>query len=220
MSSPRASCPSEAAHFVVGLTGGIGSGKSTVAARLQDLGAGIVDTDVIAHRLTAPGGAAMPAIAQAFGPDYVAADGSLDRARMRTRVFGEQETKRRLESILHPLIREATDAATRQHAQRAPYVVVVVPLLVESGGWRERVDRVLVVDCSERTQVERVRARSGLSAAEARSIIAQQATRQARLDAADDVIVNEADAASLPPRVARLHEQYLRCAAQQSRQAL
>ena len=174
----------------IGLTGGIGSGKSTVGAMLASLGAAIVDTDLIARQLTQPGGAAIDAIRAAFGADFIAVDGSLDRARMRTAAFGDAIARSRLESILHPLIgvevaRQA-DAATAS----APLIVFDVPLLVESGRWRARVDRVWVVDCDEEVQVARVSMRPGWTVASARAVIAQQATRRARRDAADAVIDN------------------------------
>ncbi len=206
-----ATCRSE--YFAVGLTGGIGSGKSAVADRFAALGAAIVDTDAIAHALTAAGGAAIEAIAREFGPDYIDAAGSLDRPRMRERVFNDPQAKARLEAILHPRIREAALAAAARAAARAPYVVFVVPLLVESGTWRSRVERLLVIDCSAATQEARVCARSGLDAALVRRIIAQQASRAERLAAADDVLVNEGTLAQLAPRVQRLHARYLERAA-------
>lgn len=210
--SPSSS-PSEPAGFVVGLTGGIGSGKTTVSTALQAHGAAVIDTDVIAHALTAPGGAAMPAIAEQFGPEFVQPDGALDRARMRALVFETPVAKKRLEAILHPLIRTATEAQSKRAAVGAPYVVLAIPLLVESGNWRKRVDRVLVVDCSSATQVARVQRRSNLDATAVRQIIAQQATRAARLEAADDVIMNESDAPALVRRIARLHDLYASLAA-------
>ena len=170
------------------------------------LGATLIDTDQIAHRLTAPGGLAMPAIAEQFGPDFIGADGAMDRARMRAAVFSDPAVKRRLESILHPLIRVDTERAAAE-AQGA-YRIFVVPLLVESGKWRERVSRVLVVDCPEDVQVARVIARNGLAEAQVRAIMAAQASRQARLEAADDVIVNDAGIAELRPQVERLHALY------------
>lgn len=191
----------------IGLTGGIGSGKSFVADLFAAQGASIVDTDVIAHQLTAPGGRAMPAIRESFGAEYLNGDGSLNRAAMRARVFSDADAKRRLESILHPLIGAETTAA----AQRAEgdYVIFVVPLLVESGRWVERVDRVLVVDCPEALQVERVMQRSQLPAAQVEAIMASQASRQQRLAVADDVIVNDGERAAVEEAVARLHAQYL-----------
>ncbi|HUL64153.1 MAG TPA: dephospho-CoA kinase [Burkholderiaceae bacterium] len=214
MATPSpASSRSEAVGFTVGLTGGIGSGKTTVSNALQSLGAAVVDTDLIAHTLTGPGGAAMEAIAGEFGPEFVAPDGALDRARMRSLAFATPGAKRRLEEILHPLIRSVADAQARQAAAHAPYVVLVIPLLVEAGNWKNRVDRVLVVDCAVATQIERVQRRSGLDADAVRKIIAQQATRQERLDAADDVIVNEGDEQGLLQRVVSLHDLYSRLGA-------
>ncbi len=174
----------------IGLTGGIGSGKSTVAAQLQALGAGLVDTDAIARQLTAPGGRAMPAIAEAFGAGAVAADGSLDRARMRELAFGDPTAKARLQALLHPLIGEECERQAAAHGE-VPALVFDVPLLVESRRWRERVDRVLVVDASEDTQLRRVVARSGWPAETVRAVIAQQATRAERRAVADAVIHNE-----------------------------
>jgi dephospho-CoA kinase len=187
----------------IGLTGGIGSGKSTVGAMLASLGAALVDTDLIARRLTAPGGAAIPAIAAAFGAGFIAADGSLDRPRMRLAAFEDASVRSRLEAILHPLIgieaaREAGLAAA------APAIVFDVPLLVESGHWRSRVDAVWVVDCDEALQVERVAVRPGWSEDAARAVIAQQATRAERRAAADAVIHNQG--LSLAALAAEVHE--------------
>jgi dephospho-CoA kinase len=175
--------------FVVGLTGGIGSGKSTVAELFAERGVPIVDTDAIAHRITAPHGIAMPHIAAEFGEAFVAADGSLDRERMRTLVFSDETARKRLEGIMHPLIRAETEREEREAT--GPYVIVVVPLLVESGTWKSRVDRVLTVDCSVDTQIERVMSRNGFSREQVLAIIARQATSAERLAAADDVIVND-----------------------------
>ena len=174
----------------IGLTGGIGSGKSTVARRLATLGALVVDTDALAHALTAPGGAAIPAIAAAFGPDMIGPDGAMDRAKMRALVFGDPAQRQRLEAILHPMIGDATHAqASRAGAGQA--VVFDVPLLTESGTWRQRVDRIVVVDCATTTQVARVVARSRWTADAVERAIAHQATREQRRAIADAVIVNE-----------------------------
>ena len=174
----------------VGLTGGIGSGKSTVARRFAGLGALVVDSDALAQALTAPGGAAIPAIAAAFGADMIAADGAMDRARMRALVFAQPAERQRLEAILHPMIGDATRAqASRAGAGQS--VVFDVPLLTESGTWRARVDRVVVVDCLESTQVARVVQRSGWTAEAVERTIAQQATRAQRRAIADAVIFNE-----------------------------
>lgn len=173
----------------IGLTGGIGSGKSTVARTLVDCGAHLVDTDAIARALTLPGGAAIPAIAQAFGDDMIDTHGALDRDRMRARVFAEPAAKARLEGILHPMI--GTEAS-RQAAQADGRVVVFdVPLLTESRHWRQRVDRILIVDCPEDTQVRRVMQRSGWTEAAVRAVIAQQAPRQARRAIADAIVHND-----------------------------
>lgn len=175
----------------LGLTGGIGSGKSTVARALAARGALIVDTDAIARALTAAGGAALPAIAQAFGDAAVAADGGLDRAWMRERVFADPDQRRRLEAILHPMIGERTWAEAALAATGQP-VVFDVPLLTERGAhWRRQVQRVLVVDCDEALQVQRVQARNGWPESQVRAVIAQQASRAARRAMADAVIVNQ-----------------------------
>jgi len=173
----------------IGLTGGIGSGKSTVAAMLVERGATLIDTDAIARSIAQPQGAAMPAIEAAFGTAVVAADGGLDRARMREIVFNDAQAKQRLEAILHPLIGLETERLASQ-ASGTP-IVFDVPLLVESGRWRRAVDRVLVVDSSEATQLKRVVARSGWAADAVQAVIGQQASRAARRAAADAVIVNE-----------------------------
>lgn len=196
-----------APYFSVGLTGGIGCGKSTVADLFAARGAAIVDTDQIAHSLTAPDGAAMPALVAEFGPDYADAHGALDRTKMRKLVFSDAKAKARLEAILHPRIRQATLAAAA--AATGSYVIFAVPLLVESGGWVERVNRVLVIDCLESLQVSRVMARNGLSEEQVKAIMATQATRAMRLAAADDVIDNNGDLAALAPQIAQLHDLYL-----------
>ncbi|QLD49186.1 dephospho-CoA kinase [Paraburkholderia fungorum] len=198
--------------FVVGLTGGIGSGKSTVADLFAAHGVPLVDTDLIAHRITAPHGIAMPQIAAEFGDSFVAADGSLDRARMRTLVFSDEGARKRLEGITHPLIRAETEREQRE--AQGPYVIVVVPLLVESGNWRTRVNRVLTVDCSVETQIARVMSRNGFSREQVLAIIARQATREARLAAADDIINNDnAPLDALKAQVDAQHRAYLALAA-------
>jgi len=172
----------------IGLTGGIGSGKSTVARLLAGHGAWIVDTDAIARALTASGGTALPAIAQAFGAQAIGADGALDRDRMRETVFADPDAKRRLEAILHPMIGAETEAQAARAQGRV--CVFDVPLLTESVRWRQRVDRVLVVDCPEHLQVQRVVQRSGWSAEAVQRVIDQQASRTARRAIADAVIFN------------------------------
>jgi dephospho-CoA kinase len=175
-----------------GLTGGIGSGKSTVAAALARRGALIVDTDLISRQLTAPGGAALPLIAAAFGAAMIDPAGALDRARMRAEVFADPAARLRLEAILHPLISQEAQAQA-SGARPDQTVVFDVPLLTESRHWRQRVDRVLVVDCDERLQVLRVTQRSGWTEAEVLRVIAQQASRTARRAIADAVLVNDED---------------------------
>ncbi len=199
--------PMEKRKFAVGLTGGIGCGKTTVANQFAALGATLVDTDEIAHALTAPGGAAMAALVAEFGPAFATADGALDRARMRELVFTDAAAKQRLEAILHPRIRDAALAAAAIAA--GSYVIFVVPLLIESGTWRARVDRVLAIDCPEQLQIARVMARNGLTEEQVRAIMANQVTRAERLAAADDVVSNDGDLASLAPQISRLHAQYL-----------
>lgn len=193
--------------FVVGLTGGIGSGKSAAAERFAARGAAIVDTDAIAHELTAPGGAAIEPIRLAFGDALLTAEGALDRAAMRRLVFADAAARERLEAILHPLIRAESEARLCRLAS-ADYAVLVVPLLVETGDYRSRVDRVCVVDCPEALQLARVMARSGLSRDEVQAILAAQASRAQRLAAADDVIDNSQGLTELDAQVARLHEKY------------
>jgi dephospho-CoA kinase len=193
--------------FVVGLTGGIGSGKSAAAAEFERLGATVVDTDAIAHALTAPGGAAMAEIRKVFGTEVLAASGALDRDKMRARVFADPGAKKALEALLHPMIRE--ESLRLIAGARGPYVIHVVPLLVESPDYRSRVDRVLVIDAPEELQVRRVRSRSGLSEAQVRAIVAAQATRAQRLAAADDLIENRGTIEALREQVAALHRKYL-----------
>jgi len=193
--------------FTVGLTGGIGSGKSTVADMFAARGATIVDTDQIAHSLTAPHGPAMPAIVAAFGPEFADASGAMDRARMRSLVFADPGAKARLEAILHPMIRNASLAAAA--AATGDYVMFAVPLLIESGTWRERVSRILAVDCPEQLQIARVMARNGLPEAQVRAIMAAQVSRDQRRAAADDIIVNDAGIDALAPQIERLHQLYL-----------
>lgn len=193
--------------LVVGLTGGIGSGKSAAAAEFGRLGATVVDTDAIAHELTRAGGAAMPEVRRLFGAEFVDAGGAMDRAKMRAHAFRDPEAKRNLERLLHPMIR--AESERRIAAASGRYVIHVVPLLVESAGYRERVSRVLVVDCPEEVQVARVRQRSGLAEEEIRRILKSQASRQDRLAAADDVIDNSGPIDALHKQVGKLHADYL-----------
>jgi dephospho-CoA kinase len=176
----------------IGLTGGIGSGKSTVLQMLAELGAAVIDADAISRASTAPGGAAIAQIAARFGSEFITPDGALDRARMRERAYADPQARRELEAIIHPLV--GAESARQVEAALAANVACIVfdiPLLVESGRWRGQVDQVLVVDCSPETQVERVVARSALQPDAVRAIIAAQATREQRLAAADIVICNE-----------------------------
>ncbi len=195
-------------HPCHGLTGGIGSGKSTAAQLFADLGARIVDTDLISHELTAPGGAAMSALREHFGADYVNAQGGLERAKMRTLVFCNAAAKQRLEAILHPLIyrqaRERAEAATD-----ASYTLVVVPLLFESGRYHDWLHRVIVLDCPEEEQVERTRQRSGLGEAQVRAIMAQQIDRTHRIELADDILHNDGSLEDLRRQVDALHKRLM-----------
>lgn len=194
-------------HFAVGLTGGIGSGKSLVADLFAQRGATVVDTDLIAHQLTAANGLAITAIQKVFGRGFLTPDGAMDRARMRACVFTDAAVRRRLESILHPLILAECQRAARTSA--GDYLLFVVPLLVESAQWRSRVERILVIDCDPADQVQRVMRRNDFSAAQVQAIIATQASRTSRLAAADDVIVNDGKPEALNQPVARLHALYL-----------
>ena len=195
--------------LVIGLTGGIGSGKSSAAKFFSELGANVIDTDEIAHQLTRPEGIAMAAIQREFGEDFITPDGSLDREKMRSLVFSDITSRQKLEAILHPLIH--TEAARRAALTSVSYVVMVVPLLLEANShrYREMVQRVLVVDCDEQNQVDRAMARSGLSRQEVEAIMCAQISRQQRLRQADDVIVNDSDMAHLQQQVEALHQQYL-----------
>jgi dephospho-CoA kinase len=191
----------------IGLTGGIGSGKSTVAQMLQARGVAVIDADAIARSVTAPSGAAMPAIAQIFGTDFIAPDGALDRERMRNHVFSQPQAKQALEAIIHPLVTQETQRQAQAAVNQGFLTLAFdVPLLVESGArWRPQVDRILVIDCSEETQIQRVMARNGLSRESIQNIIAMQASRTQKLAAADWVIHNDnLTLASLRDQVASL----------------
>ena len=181
--------------FIVGVTGGIGSGKSTVADAFVGLGAGLVDTDVIARELTMANGAAMPALVAEFGPEIVGKDGAMDRSAVRQRVFADPSARERLEAILHPLIRQIS--TERCLAATEPYVILAVPLLVESGNYNERCDWIVVIE------------RNGLSVDEVKAIMAAQATRQQRLFAANDVVVNDGLRTKIYEQVNALHLKYL-----------
>lgn len=191
---------------MVAVTGGIGSGKSTVAAMFQERGAAVVDTDAIAQELTQSGQPALERIAARFGPDYLAADGGLDRGKLRRLVFADAGARADLQAILHPLI----DMHVRQRvlASDAPYVLVLIPLLAETGGYRDLAQRVLVVDCNEALQLQRTMQRSSLAADEVRAIMAAQASRSSRLALADDVIHNDGGLEELASQVDALDLRY------------
>lgn len=197
--------------FIVGLTGGIGSGKSTAAQMFGELGAAVVDTDAISHALTGPGGAAMPALRDAFGPGTMRSDGGLDRVAMREKVFSDAAARERLEGILHPLIR--LEAERRIATAVAPYVLLVVPLLLETGNYLGLVHRLLVVDVCVEVQISRTMERSRLTREAVAAIAAAQIDRQSRLAAADDVIDNNRDEHFLRAQVERLHAAYVQLAA-------
>jgi dephospho-CoA kinase len=196
-------------RYVVALTGGIGSGKSTVAAAFKSLGVDLIDADAIAHRLTAPGGPAMDAIVAEFGAAMQSPDGSLDRVRMRQQAFSHDSARLRLEAILHPMIRQMTDEEIR--SATSSYVIWAVPLLFEGGGnGHKRAQRVLVVDCPEELQISRVMARSGLARAEVEAIMARQVSRADRLRHADDVLQNDGSIDQLQAPIKALHLNYLK----------
>ncbi len=192
--------------FAVALTGGIGSGKSAVAERFAELGVTVIDADAISHALTAPGGAALTPIEQAFGPAIIRGDGSLDRAALRARVFSDPTARRRLEGILHPMIRTRMQAELA--ADTGPYALLAIPLLVETGQ-TDLADRILVVDAPDALRIERVARRSGLEPDEIRRIMASQASRAERLAVADDIIDNSGDIDALRPQIQALHARYL-----------
>ena len=192
---------------MIGLTGGIGSGKTTAAKFFAALGADVVDTDAIAHELTQPRGAAIPAIRKIFTEKFITAEGALDRKEMRTLVFSDDGSRRKLEAILHPLIR--IEVARRTTFFSTPYAMIVVPLLFETGGYHEIIQRILVVDCNEQDQIARAMTRTGLDEQTARAIMATQLSREERLLRADDVIANDADLSHLRQQVDALHRKYL-----------
>lgn len=196
----------------IGVTGGLGSGKTTVSRMFAGLGVPVVDTDEISRELTASGGKAIPAIRDAFGDAVFSADGTLDRAALRAQILADEVARRQLEDILHPLIR--AQAESRMRAAEAPYVLIVIPLLVETGAYDKMLDRVLVVDCNEQTQLQRSLARGGWSEAEILAMMARQAGRKERLARADDVIDTECGLEELSGRVSALDRKYRLLSAQ------
>lgn len=193
---------------IIGLTGGIGSGKSTVANLFAQHGVPVVDTDEIAHSLSRPPSEALERVARQFGPEYLTAEGSLDRQRMREHIFSSPEEKTRLEAIFHPLIKEEALRQLNQLPAHTAYALLVVPLLFETGGYADIIDRSLVVDCSEQHQIERAKQRSGLKKTTIEAIIASQCPRKTRIQCADDIILNESSLAHLQSAVSSLHQQY------------
>ena len=197
--------------YIVGLTGGIGSGKSTVAALFAELGVALIDTDALAHALTAVNGIAIDAIRTEMGAAFIANDGALDRVAARTSVFADANLKRKLEAILHPLIHREVENALRSIAvQKAPYVMLIVPLLFETHTYRERIQTTLLVDCPVATQLERVKRRSGLTAVEIKRIVCTQLPRALRLQLAHDLVSNEKMVEAISEQVELLHRQYLK----------
>lgn len=190
----------------IGVTGGLGAGKTTVSRMFAGLGAPVVDADEISRELTAPAGMALPAIRESFGEAVFKPDGSLDRAALRAQILADDAAKRQLEAILHPRIR--AEIERRLAAVEAPYVLVVVPLLVETGAYDDLLDRVLVVDCDEKTQLQRAMARGGWNEAEIRAMMARQASRIERLSRADEVIGTDCELSALAARVAALDRKY------------
>ena len=195
---------------LVGLTGGIGSGKTAVSDLLGQLGAGIVDTDLIAHQITAPEGAAIPLIREQFGPEFIDATGALNRSKMRSLVFGNPQARLSLEAITHPLIRAETIRQAKHLKQEgSPYLVFVVPLLIESGNWQSLLDYLVVVDCPVETQIERVMHRSNLARVDVENILKAQASREERLAAANTAIENQGSLMDLKDVVQSLHQKIL-----------
>ncbi|BAN36275.1 dephospho-CoA kinase [Sulfuricella denitrificans skB26] len=199
--------------LVIGLTGGIGSGKSSAARIFAALGAAVIDTDEIAHRLTAKGTPTLTAIIEEFGTSYQLPDGNLDRASLRKRVFSDQAAKAKLEALLHPLIKQQVIAEMK--GAQGPYLVLVIPLFFETGAYFDLVNRRLVVDCDENQQIARTMSRSKLSAEEVRSIMAHQTPRAERIKQADDILSNMGNHADLEKHAQELHQHYLTLALQQ-----
>jgi dephospho-CoA kinase len=196
---------------LIGLTGGIGSGKTAVSDLLGELGAGVIDTDLISHQITAPGGKAIPLIAKAFGADFIDPQGALIRYKMRLLVFEDPSARKVLEQITHPLIQEETSKQAFELAQSGvPYLVFVVPLLIESGSWTKLIDYLVVVDCPEETQIERVMHRNNMTRSDVENVLKAQTSRNARLAAANAVIENQGSLDELKSEVLNLHQQLLK----------
>jgi dephospho-CoA kinase len=194
----------------IGLTGGIASGKSTVTRRFTELGVPVIDADVASRRVVEPGARGLDQVVRRFGPGVLDARGNLDRPALRALIFSDPAARQALDALLHPLIR--TDMEQQAAKATGPYLVMAIPLLIEGGNARDRVDRVLVVDVDEAVQLQRVQTRDGGSVEQARAILASQASREARLAAADDVLSNSGSVADLRQAVDRLHAQYLQMA--------
>jgi dephospho-CoA kinase len=193
--------------LIVGLTGGIGSGKTSAAKFFAAEGVAIIDADTISHELTGAQGAAIPNIKKYFGSNFITEDGKLDRKKMQSRIFSDINSRKKLEGILHPLIQ--TEVMHRIETVSSPYIIIVVPLLLETGDYCETVIRILVVDSNEEQQISRAISRGGLNKEEVRAIMATQKSRQERLNQADDVIVNDTDISSLQEKVKLQHHIYL-----------
>ncbi|WP_293624579.1 MULTISPECIES: dephospho-CoA kinase [unclassified Polynucleobacter] len=196
---------------LIGLTGGIGSGKTAVSNLLGELGAGVIDTDLISHQITAPGGKAIPLIAKEFGDDFIDPQGALDRVKMRTLVFADSNARQALEKITHPLIQQETAKQAFGLAKSGvPYLVFVVPLLIESGSWVKLIDYLIVVDCPEETQIQRVMHRSNMTRLDVENILNAQTSRNVRLAAANTVLKNQGSLDELKSEVLSLHQQLLK----------
>ena len=196
---------------LIGLTGGIGSGKTAVSNLLGELGAGVIDTDLISHQITAPGGKAIPLIAKEFGDDFIDSQGALDRVKMRTLVFADSNARQALEKITHPLIQQETAKQAFELAKSGvPYLVFVVPLLIESGSWVKLIDYLIVVDCPEETQIQRVMHRSNMTRLDVENILKAQTSRNVRLAAANTVLENQGSLDELKSEVLSLHQQLLK----------
>ncbi len=195
---------------LLGLTGGIGSGKTAVSDLLGQLGAGVIDTDLIAHQITAPGGTAIPFIREQFGAEFLDPSGALDRGKMRSLVFEQPEARRALELITHPLIRQETIRQGLELSKAGkPYLVFVIPLLVESGNWHSLLDHIAVVDCPEKTQIKRVMERNKLTLEEVEKILKAQASRDERLSQADSILHNAGGFAELNSQIQDLHQKMM-----------